>query len=261
MRKKYIRHSSLAARFAVNFGFFSVCIFVLSLILHRLTLLSTKDFLLILAFVGFFSFITLILALKGFYDLWRYGDLGGLKSLKAMIYFLLIFLPFTYFAVLWVTLPAVHDISTDVFTPPSFIANERPSDAILLKSSLTEQLDMQAQQLIYIAGRRYDGSPDRIMKSIIAVLAEQGWPVIARFETHDDGAQYYIQTKAKTFYLGFISDIVIRLSEEGDMTYVDMRSASRYLTRDLGANSMFITSFMHALDVEMISTPTDQEAE
>ena len=71
----------------------------------------------------------------------------------------------------------------------------------------------------------------------------------------------FVETQARTFYLGFTSDIVIRLIDEGDTTFVDMRSASRYLTRDFGTNAAFITDFMDALDTEMLSTPVDQDKE
>ena len=40
-----------------------------------------------------------------------------------------------------------------------------------------------------------------------------------------------------------------------------MRSASRYLHRDLRVDAAFILTFMDALDTEMLSTPTDQDNE
>lgn len=52
---------------------------------------------------------------------------------------------------------------------------------------------------------------------------------------------------------------MIRLTNEGDTTFVDMRSASRYLSRDLGSNAAFIINFMDALDTEIASLPLSQD--
>lgn len=49
---------------------------------------------------------------------------------------------------------------------------------------------------------------------------------------------------AHSFILGLKSDIVIRLLDEGETTYVDVRSLSRYGKRDMGQNAGFITDFL-----------------
>ncbi len=110
-----------------------------------------------------------------------------------------------------------------------------------------------------MSGRRYDGSPDRIRKSVLNVLAAYGWPVVAQREFKGEENEIYIETIAKTFYLGFISDIMMRLTNEGDTTFVDMRSASRYMPRDLGTNAAFIIDFMDVLDTEIASLPLPQD--
>ncbi len=133
--------------------------------------------------------------------------------------------------------------------------------ALPLKSVLTEQETLQMSQWPEISGRRYDGSPDRIRESVLNVLAAYDWPVVAQREFKGEENALYIETIAKTFYLGFISDIVIRLTDEGDTTFVGMRSDSRYLPRDLGTNAVFIIDFMDALDTEISSLPLSQDDE
>jgi len=51
---------------------------------------------------------------------------------------------------------------------------------------------------------------------------------------------------------GFASDISIRLSEEAETTYVDMRSVSRFGPHDLGSNALIISEFLAALDAELL---------
>ncbi len=124
---------------------------------------------------------------------------------------------------------------------------------------MIEQTALQMSQWPEMSGRRYDGSPNRVRDSVLNVLAAYDWPIIAQREFKGEEHEIYIETIAKTFYLGFISDIIIRLTDEGDTTFVDMRSASRYLPRDLGSNAAFIINFMDALDTEIASLPISQD--
>ncbi len=102
-----------------------------------------------------------------------------------------------------------------------------------------------------MTGRRYDGSPDRILTAINKVIAANGWTVVAQKGEPGVDEEILLEVVARTFLLGFTSDAVIRLSDEGETTYVDMRSVSRYGIHDLGENADRIIAFMTALDAEV----------
>jgi len=63
-----------------------------------------------------------------------------------------------------------------------------------------------------------------------------------------DGGDSFIEALATTTFLAFPVDVSIRITDEGDTTYVDMRSASRYGKHDLGDNAARIAGFLTALD-------------
>jgi uncharacterized protein (DUF1499 family) len=67
----------------------------------------------------------------------------------------------------------------------------------------------------------------------------------------DGEHEYLLEAVATTFLLGFPSDVAIRLTDEGESTYVDMRSASRYGRDDFGDNARRISAFLDRLDAEM----------
>ncbi|WP_019223708.1 DUF1499 domain-containing protein [Bartonella rattaustraliani] len=261
MKQKYIRLISRAAVWSPRFGGLAFFILLFSIILQRFSVIDVADFIILIAISSFCIAVSLFLALKALYSLWVYGALGGIKAFKGIIYSLITATPLMFFFGLWFSLPALHDISTDTQNPPAFFRATRPHDALPLKSVLTEQASLQMSQWPEISGRRYDGSPDHISQSVLNVLAAYGWPVVAQREFKGKENALYIETIAKTFYLGFISDIVIRLTNEGDTTFVDMRSASRYLPRDLGTNAAFIIDFMNALDTDIASFPLSQDDE
>ncbi|OPB34672.1 DUF1499 domain-containing protein [Bartonella taylorii] len=259
MQKKYVRLISRAAVWSPRFGGLAFFILLFSILLQRFSVINVVDFIILIVISACCVAVSLFLALKAFYSLWEYGALGGMKALKGIIYSLITATPLVLFFGLWFTLPALHDVSTDTRRPPAFFRTTRPSDALPLKSVLTEQAALQTSVWPEMSGRRYDGSPDRIRKSVLNVLAAYGWPVVAQREFKGEENEIYIETVAKTFYLGFISDIMIRLTDEGDTTFVDMRSASRYMPRDLGTNAAFIIDFMDVLDTEIASLPLPQD--
>ncbi|WP_273757919.1 DUF1499 domain-containing protein [Bartonella sp. AU55XJBT] len=259
MKKKYVRLISRAAVWSPRFGGLAFFILLFSIILQRFSVLNVSDFIILIGISTCCVIISLFLAIKALHSLWVYGALGGMKALKGIVYSLITATPLMLFFGLWFTLPALYDVSTDTQRPPAFFRTIRPNDALPVKSTLTEQATLQSSQWPEMSGRRYDGSPNRIRESVLNVLEAYDWPIVAQREFKGEDNEIYIETRAKTFYLGFISDIIIRLTDEGDTTFVDMRSASRYLPRDLGMNAAFIINFMDALDTEIASLPLSQD--
>ncbi|MCZ2158426.1 DUF1499 domain-containing protein [Bartonella sp. 220] len=261
MKKNYVQLISRAAVWSPRFGGLAFFILLFSVFLQRFSVIHVIDFIILTVISACCIAVSLFLAFKALYSLWVFGALGGMKALKGIIYSLITAIPLVLFLWGWFTLPALHDVSTDTQNPPAFFRTIRPSDALPLKSVLTEQATLQMSAWPEMSGRRYDGSPDRIRNSVLNVLAAHDWPIVAQREFKGKEDEIYIETMAKTFYLGFISDIVIRLTSEGDTTFVDMRSASRYLPRDFGTNAAFILDFMDALDTEVALLPLSEDDE
>ena len=67
-----------------------------------------------------------------------------------------------------------------------------------------------------------------------------------------EGGIVTLQYTATTLILGIHHDIVIRLSEEEETTFVDMRAATREGPHDLGFNAALIRDFLHDLDQRLL---------
>lgn len=61
-----------------------------------------------------------------------------------------------------------------------------------------------------------------------------------------------VQYQTRTLVLGIPQDILIRLSEEEETTFVDMRAATRDGDHDLGLNADLIRAFLLDLDVRLL---------
>lgn len=61
-----------------------------------------------------------------------------------------------------------------------------------------------------------------------------------------------IQYRTRTLVLGIPQDVLIRLSEEEQTTFVDMRAATRDGDHDFGINADLIRSFLRDLDLQLL---------
>ncbi|KQS67851.1 hypothetical protein ASG39_05680 [Rhizobium sp. Leaf371] len=66
-----------------------------------------------------------------------------------------------------------------------------------------------------------------------------------------------LQGESRSFLAGFRFDLVIRLREESETTFVDIRVASRLGHHDLGLDAAVAERFLHALDAELLGIAGD----
>lgn len=250
MRKlRYIRRKSRSAIWSLRLAVFSAVLFAFSTLGHHFEAIAAPDFLLLAGLVALLALVALALAVKGFVSLWRNGDKGGVRSVWGAVIALCVLAPFAATAYQAYVTPSLHDISTDLDTPPLFRgAYPRSADMNPINEDLAGRAGQQTAAYPQVTGRRYEGSPDRVLDAVQAVLKDKRWTVTGRYGMPGEQMETTLEAVAHGLLPGFTSDVAIRLTDEGDTTYVDMRSLSRYGKRDLGANARYVTEFMGALD-------------
>ncbi|WP_105103883.1 DUF1499 domain-containing protein [Microbulbifer pacificus] len=139
--------------------------------------------------------------------------------------------------------PPIHDISTDLKDPPAFEAvvslrnpgdnsPDYPGDAVasqqrdapLYGDIRPLQLNMTVAEATELAD---------------TVAQRLGWRVVAK-----SPRKGRLEAVARTPILGFTEDVVVRVKKEGQGVKVDIRSASRTRTADLGSNGQRIRVFL-----------------
>lgn len=76
-------------------------------------------------------------------------------------------------------------------------------------------------------------------------------------EVIEEEKEIIFQTKIKSFIIKLESDVVIRLSPNGDETQVDLRASSQWGDHDFGNNAKYISKFFAALDVAMVGVTVE----
>ncbi|MBB5187252.1 uncharacterized protein (DUF1499 family) [Zhongshania antarctica] len=140
--------------------------------------------------------------------------------------------------------PLIHDVSTDLRTPPEFIQAHnlrKPSDNSLHYPLANIPLQQQAYPELNTLNSPLS-VPDA-QKRATKIASEMGWLVYYQNDGH-------LEAEARSFWFGFIDDIVIRITPTATGSAIDLRSTSRTGKGDLGANAKRIKQFLNAFKIQ-----------
>lgn len=141
-------------------------------------------------------------------------------------------------------LPPIHDISTDLEDPPTFVAvlplrgeHANPVEhggAVVAEAQRSAYPDIQPVTT---------GLPpaDAFALALSAARA-MGWEIVAQ-----DAANGRIEATETTFWFGFKDDVVVRVVPSGRGSRIDVRSLSRVGVGDAGANAKRIREYAERL--------------
>lgn len=234
---------------------FSLVLGITALVAHRWFRLETEAFLLVLALVALFAALALLLAGLAFSRIWRFGGEGGRNVLAAVLLALLVLAPFGYGAYLFMTLPMLADVTTDLENPPAMphAAAGREGFMMPLADATLGRALLQLEAYPDMTGRRYELPMDRVVAIVGDLMDKRGWRrQPTETVSSESGARTStMEAVATTLILSIPADVVVRVSDDGESTYVDMRSASRYGRHDLGDNAARIAAFLVDLDQDV----------
>ncbi|MDM3871914.1 DUF1499 domain-containing protein [Porticoccus sp. W117] len=141
-------------------------------------------------------------------------------------------------------LPLIHDITTDTANPPEFefarIGRQRQDNS--LNYAGAEVARQQQQAYPDIAPHTIAIPPLDLLPKVEQVADALGWKLIG-----SDELTLRVEAQDRSALFGFVDDVVIRLSEVGQGSRVDVRSVSRLGRGDFGANAARIRRFYRAL--------------
>lgn len=145
------------------------------------------------------------------------------------------------------SVPAIHDISTDLNNPPEFV------DVVPLRADAPnpheyageETAEQQREAYPDLQPLMLDAELDQVYDAALEVVAALNWELVGSVQD-TEGAR--IEATDTTFWFGFKDDVVIRLESIQTGTRLDMRSKSRVGRSDVGKNAERIREFTRALD-------------
>jgi len=249
------------ARWATRIALFSASLVVVGVVLHRLTSFPTRVALNLFAVGLAGGGLALLVGLVALVQIWRRGFGGaGKAAFGALLPLMLMAWPLTFLPAL-MNLPQINDVTTDVASPPQFVALAKVRTGDANPAPYPGGRFAQEQQKAYPDLRTF--YVDRGVEEAYG-LAEEAvrklkWRV-ASSEPPPAGKQARIGTLEATDLtpvIGFPDDVVVRVEGNDNRAHIDVRSASRYGVADLGQNASRVRRFLAELQARVdTSTPT-----
>jgi len=232
---------------------FGIVLLITACVAHRFGFLQTIPFFWSLAIVGGLAVMALLSGIAALWRMWLHGFTGVRAASWGVLASLLLLLPYGLALALYVTRPALTDVTTDVVSPPDFVLAPRLRDEAMNPiEPLSQAAGLQHMESYpELTGRRYEQSREQVLNAVLAVVQRRGWSLLTPApvdEAEGTVATMTIEATATTFLVGIPFDVAVRIEDRGDATFVDMRSVSRYGTHDLGMNAEEIKSFLRDLD-------------
>jgi uncharacterized protein (DUF1499 family) len=249
---------SRLAIWARRIAVFSLAVVALAILIERADLLEIVPVLVTFGAALALSLLAILLALASFVVLWNDGGPGFGQAIMAVLIGVGLLAYPGYLAYVGNGLPAITDITTDLIDPPRFevVARLRPPNRSLYPGLTAAQLQKEAWPDIepLVVGV----SPKAAYDGAMAVITKRKWRVVdaqAPLPNRDG----HIEAIARTLIMGFRDDVVIRIRPTREGAKIDIRSASRFGTRDFGTNAARVLTLLD--DIDDAATPEKPERE
>jgi len=154
-----------------------------------------------------------------------------------------------------ISLPAIHDITTDLADPPQFSTLTLRADNWdkipgaeddKMRGMNPRQRWATLHQRAYpdIRSVRIDQPVSQVIEKAKRLAEDRGWNVV-----NADPDSGHLEATATISLFRFKEDVVIRArpAENGDASIIDMRSVSRVCVHDLGTNAKRVRQFLSDL--------------
>ena len=141
--------------------------------------------------------------------------------------------------------PPIHDITTDPFDPPAFVALMPMRRQVANGAAYggTEIAKQQQQGYPDIKSLVVKATPAETVQKAIDAARSLGWEIVS-----SDAPAGRVEATDTSMWFGFKDDIIVRVRPEpSGGSRVDVRSVSRVGTSDIGANAKRVREFLAKL--------------
>lgn len=142
------------------------------------------------------------------------------------------------------SVPAIHDITTDLANPPQFTKLPLRADNLTGVGTVDNWRKLHAAAYGDLKPVRIAKAPAQVIADAARIAREQGWEIAL-----EDPAAGKLEATASVSYIRFHDDIAVRAApvDGGAASLVDVRSVSRIGVSDMGVNAKRIRAFLAEL--------------
>ena len=238
------------ARWSNRIAIFSASLIVVGVVLHRLTSFPTRVALNLFAVGAAGAGLAMLAGLIALVQIWRRGFGGaGKAAFGVLLPLLLMAWPLTFLPAL-INLPPINDVTTDVASPPQFVALAKARTGEANPAAYPGERFALEQQKAYPALRTFyvDRGVEEANGLVEEAVRKLRWRVAASEPPAGKQAKSgTLEATDLTTVLGFPDDVIVRVEGNDTSARVDVRSASRYGLADMGQNATRVRRFLAEL--------------
>lgn len=230
---------SVLSKWAKTIAVLSLQLLILSVLLHRFASLSTPVAMNLFAICLGGGVLAILFAIAAWIRIWDNGDKGAMRAGIAVLVSFVIFAYPIWLLPQVLALPLINDVTTDMQRPPAFttLADERPTGSNPPQYPGAEFAKQQAEAYPDIQPIFLERSTKEAFEIAQEAVRRMKWKVAAQYSPGERDEEGHIEARDKTLILGFVDDVSIRVSGSDAKSRIDIRSASRYGSHDLGRNA------------------------
>jgi uncharacterized protein (DUF1499 family) len=155
-------------------------------------------------------------------------------------------------------LPAINDVTTDTVNPPRLeaLARVRPRQGNPADYPGAAVAAQQAAAYPEIEPLMLSVPPLVAYEAIYGIIdKKRKWRIVEARQPLPRRRDGHIEAVARTPIMGFRDDVVVRIRADQEGSRVDVRSASRYGSHDLGTNAARISALLEDIDAAIDALP------
>lgn len=247
---------TFASRSTLWVALFSGLLIVTAIILHRLAGMATPVALTLMGSGIAGAAVTILVAAFATLQLWRRQALGGAYVVAGVAIALAIVAWPAAYAPTFARLPRLHDVSTDMRTPPRYVAlaaRRGPAanpvaypGASAAEAQAASYPDLKTFTMDRSAEDAFEIARDAVRRVRLQVVSEE--PPLEGRRREVEGV---IEAVDRTLLVGFYDDVVIRVIGDDRQARIDIRSSSRYGRHDLGRNAQRVRTLLKEIQARL----------
>lgn len=264
MRRRGEPQASAMSRWTSRLALFCLLLVIATFFLHRLfgmpTPVAANVAMTALAGAAAVIAFGLLAALR----IWHHGGDGAARVVVGVaIAMFLLSGPLVLMAMAR-SYPALYDVSTDTTSPPPF-------DVLSLSRTRAENpaayggpafAEAQARAYPDIKPMQLNRSQSEAFELVVDALKRQSLTIVRQQEPNPEtGAPGFIEAVDRTLIMGLYGDVAARVAGGENSARVDLRSATRYGSNDLGHNAERLRTIMKEVVARMEETVPTADGE
>jgi uncharacterized protein (DUF1499 family) len=235
---RYYLHESRKAVWSQRIALLFLLLFAITFGLHRVGELPTPVAMKLFGAALIGAVIAVGLGFVALAGIWREGYTGAGKAVAGLAFGALMLAGPLWSLPDLLALPRLHEVSTDVDSPPPFqkLAAQRKTLGANPSDFQRKEAALQTKAYPDIKPLPVNRPTADTYSAVREAVKTLNWTIVAE-NPPADGRTGLIEATDRSRIFGFTDDVVIRVAGAGRSARVDVRSSARHGNHDLGRNA------------------------